>query len=415
MAAHQKQKSPHPPLTFYNNTMDLTEAIRDKIEQLRLSKKARFEKLIVQLDTDVHEKNALFRAVYEKFEQAVAVYQKAAEEIPTDDELDRLEPHHDAFLSQEPRKKEDVAPVFERKATPEPAYEAYNRYQEEQENSNHRFEDDRTEDVNEDTEYLPDREEYDGQDDRHVEEQYNTYDPVSQNVRTARAVCTVLPTTTGHTLYTDLAPTPKLFSATLPPLPVTPPTPTIPAQATPNPYERAKSDCEHLKRRADAIARSLDKTQRKLAFAREDYQRSLQSFDDLERELVSISSHFEEGQKRALETLFEALDGRAKDETVSTLDLYDEYRRVQSGIAEEARKRKRARDDPFVVGDEIQAAIVVKEDGKLVEDLEREIKRVRRGRNVAWGVAATCVAAVASAVGYVVNEGGIAAVLGSGI
>lgn len=338
-----------------------------------------------QLDTDLHEKNASYRTVYEQFERAVAIYQRISEESPSDDEVDKEEPKEE-ISQQLSFEGKDVVKVLE------PVYVTQNRYEEEEEDRRH--DDDRDRRPEEGEEYYhPYEKDY-----HYVKDYSNITHMVSAPTPVSAPVVFTPPAGPA-------APAPPpADAADLPSKSaLSPSTPSTPSQPLLSALDRARRNCASLRRTRDAIQRSLHRTETKLAFAREDYQRSLQAFDDLERELVSVSAHFEEGQRRALEKYFEGL------EEGDGGDLYEEYRKVQGGVSEEAKRRKRAREE----GEE-REEVSVSQNGRSVEELEREIKKVKRGRNVAWGIAATCVAAVASAVGYVANEGGLASVLGSG-
>jgi hypothetical protein len=137
--------------------------------------------------------------------------------------------------------------------------------------------------------------------------------------------------------------------------------------------------CQELKRQSDALSASVQRTHQKLLLAREDYQRSLRSFDDLEAELCITSSGFEEHQKCALERFWEGLNKAGGSEN---LEIYEDYGKVLEEVS--TKKRKRGPGAPVAVFG-----------GGRVDELEREVKRAKRTRNVALGISMMTLAGLA--------------------
>lgn len=109
------------------------------------------------------------------------------------------------------------------------------------------------------------------------------------------------------------------------------------------PKKKAQAKCKRLQHVLKALEASIAESQYKLAFTREDYQRSLQALDDLEGELCTISTQFEEKEKMSLGHFFSALQTKQDQSIVEVYKDLKEYR-TRSTDSHRGTKRKRQID-----------------------------------------------------------------------
>jgi hypothetical protein len=116
-----------------------------------------------------------------------------------------------------------------------------------------------------------------------------------------------------------------------------------------SPKRKAQAKCKRLQHLLKALEASIAESQYKLVFTREDYQRSLQALDDLEDELCTISTRFEEDEKESLGHFFSALQTKQDQSIVEVYKDLKEYRTRSTDTSHRGTKRKRTFDQDEAV------------------------------------------------------------------
>jgi hypothetical protein len=111
------------------------------------------------------------------------------------------------------------------------------------------------------------------------------------------------------------------------------------------PKRKAQSKCKRLQHIVKALEASIAESQYKLVYTREDYQRSLQALDDLEDDLCSISTRFEENEKKSLGHFFSALQTKQDQSIVEVYKDLKEYKTRNTDQVNRGQKRKRPIDE----------------------------------------------------------------------
>jgi hypothetical protein len=115
------------------------------------------------------------------------------------------------------------------------------------------------------------------------------------------------------------------------------------------PKRKAQSKCKRLQHIVKALEASIAESQYKLVYTREDYQRSLQALDDLEDDLCSISTRFEETEKMSLGHFFSALQTKQDQSIVEVYKDLKEYKTRNNDQIHRGQKRKRPVDQDQAV------------------------------------------------------------------
>ncbi|CAG8554801.1 2091_t:CDS:2 [Paraglomus occultum] len=308
---------------------DLTECIRDKLNQLRREKQRRYEQICQQLDQEIHQKTAHSRELYLKFEQAVTHYQKESE-APFDFDDDDSQKDD---VSEEEEEVDSDDENHGRNGYGEGV--VYGRRRDEVGDENGGLESIVSIGnlVNRETPMVMEAEE-DMDGGKRANERSRTNDRLSgQQIPLADRSTDRL----GNNIR-KLEAKPKRSSRE-------------------NRIRTAHNKCLELKSQSELVEESLTKARARLLFAREDYQRSLHAFDDLENELTSISQTFEETQKRALEQFFAGLNDK-------DVDVYEAHRKFHESATQEALERRGRKR-------------------KEIEELQAQVRGAKRIKNAA--------------------------------
>ncbi|KAM3582326.1 hypothetical protein VKS41_004971 [Umbelopsis sp. WA50703] len=317
--------------------MEVTEAIRDQIDELRRDKAMRFDSMILELQTEIRSKNSMIKDTWRQFEAAVAAYEKissASTDIPEslDDDQD-IDQDEDSAEAMTPREaSHGVSPEVDRLEHDD-------------------YEDQFSMQDLDDSSYL-----YDAAPSKHNDDGlYDNY--LDKNlIRRSRSHTTDGDGSPNATLplasNTYSAPVTATAAVTIP---EKKPRPSIgnertslssiassKALAHSGPKRKAHAKCKRLQQLLKTLETALAETQFKLVFTREDYQRSLQALDDLEEELCTISTRFEENQKNSLGHFFNTLQDKQDQSIIEVYKDLKEYKGLQ-GV-----KRKRLLDEESV-------------------------------------------------------------------
>ncbi|KAG2175800.1 hypothetical protein INT44_000278 [Umbelopsis vinacea] len=304
----------------------------------------RFDSLILDLQTEIRSKNTQMKDTWRQFEEAVVAYEKLSSmsaDIPVDDEEEE-----DALLRERSASKlasDDEDDYYEKSGLSIRDLEAADydyamaKSSEQSESYNNNYMD----------KSLVDR----SRSATTEGESPQSTLPIPTSAGTYTAATVVIPEKKPAVTEDKRTSMSSIASS----------------KAHDGPKIKAQLKCKRLQYIVKALEASIAESQYKLVYTREDYQRSLQALDDLEDDLCSISTKFEENEKMSLGHFFTALQTKQDQSIVEVYKDLKEYKTRNNDPIHRGQKRKRSIDDQDVtlvsVDEELPVAKVSRTEG----------------------------------------------------
>ncbi|KAI8576974.1 hypothetical protein K450DRAFT_254490 [Umbelopsis ramanniana AG] len=309
--------------------MEVTEAIRNQIDELRREKAMRFDSLILDLQTEIRSKNTQMKDTWRQFEEAVVAYEKLSSisaDIP--ESVDEDEDENEGPLLRE-RSASKIASDDE-----DDYYEKSGLSIQDLEAAGYEYSMPQPKSTEPSDSYnnnYMDKSLVDRSRSATTEgESPQSTLPFPTSAGTYTAATVVIPekkpavTENKRTSMSSIASSKALLHD--------------------GPKRKAQAKCKRLQYIVKALEASIAESQYKLVYTREDYQRSLQALDDLEDDLCSISTRFEENEKMSLGHFFTALQTKQDQSIVEVYKDLKEYKTRNNDQIHRGQKRKRPVD-----------------------------------------------------------------------
>lgn len=285
----------------------------------------RFDSMILELQTEIRSKNSMIKDTWRQFEAAVVAYEKISSAS-----IDILESVDD---DQDIDEDEDIAGIM----TPR---EASHGISPEVDRLEHDDYEDQSfmQDMDDENSYLyeaaPAKQNEDGLYNNYIDKSlisrsrsHTTDGGGSPNATLPLATNTYSAPVVANSIVTipEKKPRPSIGNERVSLSSIA----SSKALADSGPKRKAHTKCKRLQQLLKTLETSLAETQFKLVFTREDYQRSLQALDDLEEELCTISTRFEETQKKSLGHFFNTLQDKQNQSIIEVYKDLKEYNGAQ--------------------------------------------------------------------------------------